>query len=264
MMSEISPAAISSDFARHGVVYLPQVLNARWLREAEAAYNWSLANPSANASNYNKEENSRFYVDTGNPQALTGYAAFLKNSPVADLVATAWASSRVDFAFEQVFYKEGGAVRSQRTGWHQDSSYLSCDGKQLAVMWITFETVPRELALEFVRGSHRGPLYEQRGVQNPTRPEVPRIEAAREQFDIAGWSITPGDVLLFHPAVLHGGGGTEAGRRRRTLSLRFVGEDATFIRRPAGGDTPPAFLQMNETKRDGEPLRHPSFLKLRP
>lgn len=260
----MTPTDIHHQFTRDGVVHLPQALDARWLRQAEVCYRWSLDNPSAKASAYAKDAASTFHVDTGNPLSLPIYADFVKHSPAADLVATAWNHPLVYYAFEQVFYKEGGAVRSQRTGWHQDTSYLSFDGKHLAVMWITFEPVPRDYTLEFVRGSHRGPLYEQRGVPNPTRPEVPKIEAHRDQHDIVGWAIEPGDVLLFHPSILHGGGGTEAGRRRRTMSLRFVGEDTKFVRRPPGGDTPLSFLDMNARMQDGEPFRHPSFLKLRP
>lgn len=263
-MTTLTPAEIHQQFHRDGVVRLRQALEPKWLRQAEACYQWSLENRSANASSYGKDADSTFRVDTGNPESLPVYADFLKQSPVADLVAAAWNSPEVLYAFEQVFYKEGGAVRSQRTGWHQDTSYLSFDGEHLAVMWITFEPVPKEFTLEFVRGSHRGPLYEQRGVPNPTRPTVPKIEADRDNYDIAGWPIEPGDVLLFHPSILHGGGGTEAGRRRRTLSLRFVGQDTKFLRRPPGGDTPPAFLEMNERMTDGEPFRHPSFLHLRP
>ena len=40
--------------------------------------------------------------------------------------------------------------------------------------------------------------------------------------------VTPGDVVLLHPAVIHGGGHTKAGRRRRTLSVRFFGEDVVL------------------------------------
>lgn len=262
-MSTMTAAEMHAEFQRHGVVRLRQALSPAWLAEAEAAYNWSLEHRSGTAAQYNQTDSGKFYVDTANPKSLPVYTDFLKNSPAADLVAQAWNSQDVWYGFEQVFYKEGGATRGQRTGWHQDSSYLSFAGDHLAVMWITFESVPQENSLEFVRGTHRGPLYEQRGVENPTRPPVPKIEANRDQFDIVSWPIEPGDVLLFHPAVLHGGGGTQEGRRRRTLSLRFIGEDATFTRRPSTHDTPPAFLEMNQTMKEGDAFRHPSFLKLR-
>ena len=263
-MITMTAGEIHAQFERDGVVRLAQALDPTWLREAERAYQWSIDHGSRNASRYNKDDSATFYVDTGNPESLPVYADFLKRSPIGSLVSSAWASPLVLYTFEQVFYKEGGSVRSQRTGWHQDSSYLSFDGSHLAVMWITFESVARDHALEFVRGSHRGPLYEQRGAEQSLRPQVPKIEANRERFDIVGWPIEPGDVLLFHPATLHGGGGTEAGKRRRTLSLRFVGEDARFVPRPAGKDTPPSFLELNERLREGEPFRHPSFLQLSP
>ncbi|MDO8705615.1 MAG: phytanoyl-CoA dioxygenase family protein [Sulfuricaulis sp.] len=256
---------LHATFTKDGVVRVKQALDADWLKEAEAAFNWSLANQSATSAHYNKEtESGRFYVDTANPESLPVYRKLLENSLLADLVASAWGSDKVWYAFEQIFYKEGGSVRSQRTGWHQDSSYLSFDGEDLAVMWITFDALPKEAALELVRCSHRGPLYEQRGVKNDTgRPTVPHIEAARDQYDIVSWPIEPGDVLIFHPAMLHGGGGTEAGKRRRTLSLRFFGEDVKFIRRPQTHDTPPQFLRLNEQLNDGDPFRHPDFLQLR-
>ena len=36
--------------------------------------------------------------------------------------------------------------------------------------------------------------------------------------------MTPGDVVLFHPSMLHGGSPTHPGMRRRTLTLRFFEE----------------------------------------
>jgi hypothetical protein len=40
--------------------------------------------------------------------------------------------------------------------------------------------------------------------------------------------VTPGDVLIFHLGVLHGGAGTAHGLRRRTISMRFLGPDVVF------------------------------------
>ena len=39
----------------------------------------------------------------------------------------------------------------------------------------------------------------------------------------------PGDAVVFHGRLVHGAGGNaSAGRRRRTLALRFAGEDARW------------------------------------
>ena len=45
------------------------------------------------------------------------------------------------------------------------------------------------------------------------------------------WAVEPGDMVVFHANVLHGGAPTRPGRRRRTVSLRYFGDDAVFAPR---------------------------------
>jgi ectoine hydroxylase-related dioxygenase (phytanoyl-CoA dioxygenase family) len=189
--------------------------------------------------------------------------------------------SDVWLMYEQIWLKQGAATR--RTPWHQDLPYLPAAGEDLAVMWINLDPVSRECSLEFVRGSHRGPLY------NPTAfnpddpaaslfdprewPALPDIEAARADFDIVSWAVEPGDVVVFHPAILHGGAPTPAAGRRRTLSLRFFGEDARCARRPHDGMANIDGLEHADGGRhplkkmaladDGAPFRHADFPHLR-
>jgi ectoine hydroxylase-related dioxygenase (phytanoyl-CoA dioxygenase family) len=43
----------------------------------------------------------------------------------------------------------------------------------------------------------------------------------------------PGDAIAFHGLVIHGAGGNRsAQRRRRAVSLRWMGDDAVFDDRP--------------------------------
>jgi hypothetical protein len=63
--------------------------------------------------------------------------------------------------------------------------------------------------------------------------------------------------VLFHPSVLHGGGSPGRQGRRRTLTLRFFGEDATYSSRP-GPTTAPRVDGIHDL-RDGESFRHPVF-----
>lgn len=257
-------AQLRASYLRDGVVQLKQAMTPEWMAQLQTAFEWSLTQPSGTVADYAKSEDSKFYIDTANPAAMPVYGELARRSGLGDLLAQLWGSDHVWYAFEQVFFKEGGQARSQRTGWHQDSSYLSFDGSHIAVVWITLDVLPRDASLEFVRGSHLGPLYEQRAARQSTgRPTVPHIEAARQDFDIVSWPNEPGDALVFHPAILHGGASTQAGTRRRTVSLRFVGDNATFTRRPTTHDTPPTFLQLNGTLKDGDPFRHPAFVQLR-
>jgi ectoine hydroxylase-related dioxygenase (phytanoyl-CoA dioxygenase family) len=287
-MSRLISDSMRKEFRDNGVVFIKSALDADSMRMAEEAYNWSLAHPSPGAANFpHKDSAAIFYQDLANPKALPAYRAMLEDSPIADIAAELWDAPDVWFMYEQVFLKEGG--KSRRTPWHQDSSYLPVDGTRLAVIWITFERVAKENSLELVRGSHRGimyngsrfdpdddtaPLY-----QNGTLPRLPNIEAERDRWDIVSWAVEPGDVLVFHPGMLHGGAPTLPSQRRRTLSLRFFGDDAIYAPRSTGAEassSQPAiprenpdeprsvFAKLPERLSPGDTFRHPDFPKLRP
>lgn len=281
------PESKAAEFRDNGVVFIEKALDAASLRAAEEAYNWSRAHPSPGASNFvTKNSAATFYQDLANPHAPAAYRAMLEVSPTADIAAALWGKPDVWFMYEQVFLKEGG--ESRRTPWHQDSSYLPVEGNDIAVVWISFEPVAKENALEFVRASHRGVLYDGSSFDpeddtapvygNGVLPRLPNIEDDRAKWDIVSWAVTPGDVVVFHPAMLHGGAATHGSIRRRTLSLRFFGDDATyklrptdveattppFRREPGKEDTRSALAKIAETLKPGDPFRHPEFLKLRP
>jgi hypothetical protein len=276
-MDRAGIAALRETFKTDGVVRVERALDSASLAMAEEAYNWSLAHPSPHSSQFQGTKNSpdKFYQDLLNGGVLAGYRHMLEGSAAADVVAELWGTPNVWFFYEQVFLKEGG--ESRRTPWHQDASYLPIEGEQLAVMWISFEPIAKADCLEFVRGSHRGVLYDGTRFDPAddtapiygTLPRLPDIEAHREQFDIVSWAVNPGDVLIFHPGMLHGGAPTHEGRRRRTLSLRFFGDDAVFAPRPGnlgqtGDGAEMRFGDITLKLKPGESFRHPAFLKVHP
>jgi hypothetical protein len=258
--------ALRKDFREDGVVLLPRALDAAALADALAAYAWSLANPGPAASRIRQHGDALFYQDLYNPGCTAAYRAMLERSPLTRIIADIWGTPDVWFMYEQVFLKEGG--ESRRTPWHQDSSYLTVAGDDLAVAWITFDAVVQADSLEFVRGSHKGPLYngsrfeldDDTAPLHPTAdmPRLPDIEKNRATFDIVSFAVEPGDVVLFHPAMLHGGAPTHPGQRRRTLTLRFFGRDSIYDARP--GRAGPR--RSGSAMQQGDPFRDPSFLKL--
>ncbi len=167
---------------------------------ARDAYEWSLANPGPGASELPSNGTGWFYQDLANPSALPRYRPLVCDTEIGDLVAGLWGAADVWFMYEQVFVKSGGATR--RTPWHQDSPYLPVRGSRLAVMWMSFEAVAMDHALEFVRGSHRGPLYDGSRFDpaddtaplygDGTLPRLPDIEAERQPWPIAAWATAPG------------------------------------------------------------------------
>ncbi len=260
-------AALRKAYRDDGVVLLPGVLDAAALADALAAYDWSIANPGPAASRIRQHGDALFYQDLYNPGCAQAYRAMLERSPLTAIIAGIWQTPDVWFMYEQVFLKQGG--ESRRTPWHQDSSYLAVDGEDLAVAWITFDAVRAEDSLEFVRGSHRGVLYNGSSFAldddtaplhaGEALPRLPDIEAARDRHDIVAFGVTPGDVVLFHPKMLHGGAPTHPGQRRRTLTLRYFGRDCRYDPRP--GPAGPRLTPGHGLK-GGDPLRDPGFLKL--
>ena len=273
-------------YRRDGVLCLPRALSPATVELAREAYRWSLANPGPGAAELPANGTGTFYQDLANPAALTAYARLVNDTEIGDIIAALWQKADVWFMYEQVFRKSGGTTR--RTPWHQDAPYLPVRGNDLAVMWLSFEPVSGQQALEFVAGSHLGTLYDGSRFDpaddtaplygNGALPRLPDIEAQRDHFPIVSWVTQPGDVVVFHPAVLHGGGATTAEMSRRTLSLRFFGEDAVVAARPgrvrvetdaagshaAGSDAAVHPLTRMRGKADGAAFRDPAFPHIRP
>jgi ectoine hydroxylase-related dioxygenase (phytanoyl-CoA dioxygenase family) len=254
--------AVHEALARDGVVHLPGVLGADAVAALESAFAWSVEHPSPAAVRFYPDEDATFFEDTGG-----NHLDVARTTGIVDQVRGLWGVDDVWYFGEQLFLKEGGSAR--RTPWHQDTSYLRIRGSQMVAVWVSLDPLPKEHALEFVRGSHLGTLYNGSAFaahddtaplyKRSLLPRLPDIQGARDDFEILSWPIEPGDLLVFHLGILHGGAGTEPGIRRRTLSLRFLGPDVVFDGRPrdevgeqAGNDA--ALSAMYGQLRDGDPF----------
>lgn len=257
-------------YKRDGVVHLPKVLDDAQLDAALKAWEWSLAHPTPRGVEARKRNGPLFYADSYHPDVLDGYGRMLEMSPIPGICAKLWGTDPVWFIYEQVFLKEGGETR--RTPWHQDGSYLPLDGEDVAVAWITFEKLSMEDSLEFVRGSHRGTVFNASKfdpaddtippVESDVYPRLPPIETERDRWDIVTWPVEPGDVIFFHFRTLHGGAPTHPGQRRRTLTMRFFGERAHYD--PKMTKALPNAPDLPAQLRAGDRFRHPGFLQVHP
>jgi ectoine hydroxylase-related dioxygenase (phytanoyl-CoA dioxygenase family) len=69
---------------------------------------------------------------------------------------------------------------------------------------------------------------------------MPDIEGDRKSYDILSWDLQPGDCIVFHALTVHGAPGNPSQQRgRRALSTFWMGDDATYAKRP--GMVRPAF-----------------------
>jgi ectoine hydroxylase-related dioxygenase (phytanoyl-CoA dioxygenase family) len=255
-------AELRARFWDDGVVVLPQVLEPTWMDLVELGVRRNLRNPGPYATRHYPGTAREFVDDYCNYHAIPEYRMLLEHSPLVDVVAAVLDTERLWLFYEQIFIKDAPQGEARRTPWHQDTTYWITGGRQIAGAWIT---------LEFVRGSHLGPTYagtafDYHDETTPFAPldvydRIPDIEADRTRHDIVSFATRRGDVVLFHPGLLHGGGATSTSRPRRTLSIRFFGDDVVYRPQPRPAPTYPGISAL---VKPGEPLRGPWFPQLYP
>lgn len=236
---------------RDGVICIRGGFSESEMVLVDDAFQWMIDNPSPGASKRYTDEQATFYESTGYTPSEPVFKRIFEETGVLDIVGSIYGRERIFYLGEQLFMKYGGHAR--RTPWHQDLSYLPFAGDTVIGVWISLGDLPREACLEFVRGSHRGVLYNGASYLDPNddthplypdsdMPRLPDVQAGRDAWDIVSWDISRGDLIVFHLGTLHGGGGTSPGIERRSLTLRFIGEEAVWTE-PLPTANPEAFSE---------------------
>ena len=218
-------------------------------------------NPSWRERTYRPDDGSApFFQDYCVWSQFDGYRALVENSAMAEMAAKLMQSNTARIFHDHILVKEPG--NSVATPWHQDQPYYLVEGQQTVSFWVPLDPVPRDRTIEYVAGSHNWgasfkptrfdgtPLFE-----NDNSDEVPDVEAKRDELDVRGWAVEPGDAVAFSFRTLHGAPANSSDIRRRVISVRWVGDDARFVDRP--GKTSPAFPDL--TYKGGTPFEGDEF-----
>jgi len=237
---------IDAEAYRRDGVALVRGAFADWVDELRAGVERNMADPGPGVRIYGDDDGKgRFFGDYCNWQRIPEYRRFVFESPAAELAAHAMASGEVRLFHEHVLVKEPG--NEVPTPWHQDGPYYCVEGTQTVSFWIPLDPVPRATSPEFVPGSHRwGREFRPERfngtalVQGDGRESVPDVNGDREGYGVVGFELEPGDAVAFNYMTLHGApANSSQALRRRAFSLRLIGDDARFVRRP--GTTSPPF-----------------------
>ena len=229
-----------SDYDQNGIVKLPGIVDDNLLEKLNQCFDWSVANPGPIAVGKPTGENISF-IDNGNPAAYEMYSDLVLESGFGHVAAELWNSKYVGFFAEEIFFKKG---KSRPTYWHQDTVYSPWGGEHWANFWIPLVSMTAEQSIRIVRGSHKGIMYDGTTF-NPTDPteplwgeagDFPRLpditseyEANPASWDIVGFDVSPGDIVVLHPHALHAGGKSDANFQvRRNLVLRFFGDKSHY------------------------------------
>jgi ectoine hydroxylase-related dioxygenase (phytanoyl-CoA dioxygenase family) len=253
------------DFERDGAVLLKGVFND-YIEGARQAIEENKANPSWRERTYQPDDGSApFFQDYCVWNDFDGYRSLVADSDMGQMAAQLMRSDKTRIFHDHILVKEPG--NSIVTPWHQDSPYYLVEGEQSVSFWVPLDPIPRDRTIEYVGTSHRwGKNFKPQRFdgtdlfEGDTAEAVPDVNANRDDLDILGWEMEPGDAVAFTFRTLHGAPANASPSRRRVISARWVGDDAKFVKRL--GNTSPAFPDLEYE--DGAPFGGELFPVLYP
>jgi len=255
----VTPSEIDA-FRRDGAVVL-RGLCKDWVEVIAAGIERNMREPSPHAMESVKAgEPGRFFDDYCNWERIPEFRQVIEDSPIAQAAATAMQSSSAQFFHDHVLVKEPGTAKP--TPWHQDSPYYFVEGSQTVSFWIPVDPV-EDATLRLVAGSHlwEKPVLPVRWLDDTSfyadsGDYLPVPDPDNDpSMRVLEWKMEPGDAVLFDFRTVHGAHGNPHGKRRRVLSLRWVGDDAVYVDRP--GRTSPPYPGHDMTA--GQKLREDWF-----
>ena len=238
------------NFRKDGVVLL-RGLMSDWVVKLRHGLQRNLDNPQKYAfpcESNPQGEPGRFFDSYCNWQLIPEYLDFVSNSFASSIAGQFMDTAYAQFFHDHAFCKTPGTQHA--TPWHHDLPYYCVDGAKTATVYVSLDQAKSDVAVNFVKGSHRWEklfyprIFEDGSQLNEKHligmEPVPDIEANPEEFNIVGWDLEPGDVIVFDYRTLHGTGNAEIKSIRRAFSTRWLGDDVTFCKRP--GETSPPYI----------------------
>jgi len=150
-------AGLIESFRRDGAICVRGAFTPDDVAMVERGIERNLAEPSERALVASKANDAgRFVEDFCNWQRIPEYERFIRESQAAAIAGALMGSTRVRLFHDHMLVKEPGT--RQPTPWHQDQPYYNVDGAQTCSLWMPVDPVSRGATLEFVAGSHRGPV----------------------------------------------------------------------------------------------------------
>lgn len=171
------------------------------------------------------------------------FREFAMESPAAELIGTVINSETVRFFIDAIFMKEPKC--ETRTYWHSDRSAWPAKGNHIPTMWMPLLPVSAKLSsLEYIAGSQH---YETQRNPWPNSFNAKNIGKPADRADFVDWEdkrgdpgtrflaydMNPGDVVILHPDVYHGGGpNLHPTQPRIAYSTRWFGSDVVWDPHP--------------------------------
>jgi len=234
-------------YENDGIVCLRQLFNDEWVRKMRDAAEVSLNTPGELHAELSDEhgQSGRFFHDTFVWLFNEQCRDFIYNSSAALAASRIMQSKKINIFFDQWLIKEPGT--STKTPWHHDMTYWPINGFQVCTLWLALDPVtPLTGAVEYIKGSHKwGQKYRPASFGHNNQytedlPDIPDIEAIRDQIETVQYELEPGDCTIHHGLTVHCAPGNQSTTaRRRAYISRWTGDDVVFHPRDGLQEMPP-------------------------
>ena len=237
------PESAVQAYQRDGVVCLRNAFDVEWVESLCSAVDIVIADGLKTRGDLvvnvvKPGEPGFFFYDMFLWKRYGAFREFAFDSPAADLARRVMCSKSIIFYYDLILSKEPGTTSP--TPWHYDEAYWPVFGTQICNLWTALDSIPKETALRFVRGSHHlqtdyravgfGPDIKYSGHKDPDPPDWYSDPGDHE---IVYAPLEPGDCLIINLRTHHSApGNPPQGSRRRALATHWLGDDARYNNKP--------------------------------
>ena len=250
------------DYQTDGVIIVKKIFK-EWIEPLRIGFKKVLDNPSKHGRENVDKNQGRFFEDYCNWERIEEFKDCMFNSPAAQIVAEATNSKSIQIFHDHLFIKEPGT--NKETPWHQDMPFYCVDGNDTGSFWIPLDEVNKENNLKLILRSNKWKKLLRPTKWSNDQPwyqdessfmSLPIIEEFKKDILIPDLKL--GDAVLFNFKTIHGSKGNLSSQSRRAFSMRFIGDDVTFVER--AGPTSPPFDGIN--LKSGDQMREDWFPKV--
>lgn len=241
---------VTESFAKNGVTCIRGLVDPA---DVEHLRKWTdVAISSRNQDN--QFSNGTYIRETRLSARFDGFRDFIDRSRCGEAAWWILGGRQVRLFNDTIFVKEPSAP--DPTPWHQDQQGINLDGFNVCGLWIALDPVTEATgAMSYVLGSHLwGKAFDPLHDADPYDGPAPDIDADPEGYPTVMFDLQPGDAVFHHLQTLHKAGpNTSQHVRRRAYTIRFAGDDCTWIDRKfvtAKFETPLS---------PGDPIAGPTF-----
>lgn len=236
-----------TSYERDGAAIVRGILPMEWVEALRSTVDRMMADDTLPSMDFAAGKGPRFFTllfAWGLDPVLRAWAL---DGPLVDLARQVMLdATSLNFYFDQIFAREPGS--SAVTPFHQDAPYMTVTGDQVLRLWVPLDVVNVDNgAVQYLRGSHRGPVYRARSFDPSNAVSavydkgdfepLPDFAATYDQHDWLIGACEPTDVVLHHPRTVHGSTPNVAASARRAISSIYTGDTTRYAPHASSGQS---------------------------